>query len=322
MHHHYAADLSAAHITSQEQEEGDKVIHSIPAPHFRASKPDPLLQENVPEEPDKSYEANAYDYKLAAEENTIYGKSHLSLLHQQLESPATPTKPLIKIEYHAPPDALKQNYKDLQEFKELSGLIGKSPEDQIHGLTYLLAKEMQSKLQLQRQQKQLQADIDSQKAKESTAPLLFHPEGSAQLLPKLPVTDHAVLGVQPGRLIGMAKTKQYIPIVEHTPTEEKEQTITVTAAPLHTVELKVPNPHSYVDIGLSPNYPLYGGKLYATQTTKKVLPEQVLQYPTLTHQLHQTHQPSIVSVGSHHGLQQPHDGLGVSRIFFYYFRTK
>ncbi|EDW79741.2 uncharacterized protein Dwil_GK17854 [Drosophila willistoni] len=176
----------------------------IITPQFRPSKPDPL-------------------------QNDQYGLPVAS--------------PLIKIEYHAPADSLNEHYKQLPEFQQLSSLIGKSPDDQIHGLTYLLAKEMQTKLQ--RQGKQLLVD----RPQDSTAPILFHPSQVAAPAPTPPVV-HGSLGVQPGRLIGMAKTKQYVPIIEPGNNDVKE---------LPAIAAKqLPTPSSFIDFipghGLSHGY--------------------------------------------------------------------
>jgi len=167
-------------------------------------------------------------------------------------SPTTTTSSLrlphlIKIEYHAQPDGLKDHYKQLPEFQQLSTLIGKSPDDQIHGLTYLLAKEMQAKLQ--RQGKQL---VD--RPQDSTAPILFHPGQGPSPAPTLKtLLDHGSLGVQPGRLIGMAKTKQYVPIIEPGNNDVKE-----LPAASSSEASKLPTPSSYIDYthghGLSNGY--------------------------------------------------------------------
>ncbi|EDW10252.2 uncharacterized protein LOC6580479 [Drosophila mojavensis] len=189
VHHTYSAEVPQPAAEAQLQH----VTTSVAEPQFRPSKPDPLQVESSP----------------------IYGRPIEQYNYEVQAEPSHATSPLIKIEYLVPADSVKEHYKQSAEFRELSTLIGKSPDDQIHGLTYLLAKEMQAKLQ--RQPKQLLAP--DPRPQDSTAPILFHP-GQAQQqqqavpAPALPVAEHGSLGVQPGRLIGMAKTKQYVPIVE------------------------------------------------------------------------------------------------------------
>ncbi|XP_017050966.1 uncharacterized protein LOC108094730 [Drosophila ficusphila] len=209
VHHTYTAELAPPPTQSVD----------VIVPQFRPSKPDPLLAEapaiyGKPQEP--------YNYDLQQE-----------------------TSPLIHIEYHAQPDGIKENYKQLPEFQQLSTLIGKSPDDQIHGLTYLLAKEMQAKLQ--RQGKHL---VD--RPQDSTAPILFHPSQEPSPAPTLKtLLDHGSLGVHPGRLIGMAKTKQYVPIIEPGNNDVKE-------LPAASEASKLPTPSSYIDYshghGLSNGY--------------------------------------------------------------------
>ncbi|KAI8124030.1 Collagen alpha-5(VI) chain [Lucilia cuprina] len=151
--------------------------------------------------------------------------------------------PVIKIEYHAPAESFKGNYKDIPEFQQLSSLVGKSPEDQIHGLTYLLAKEMQNRLHLQRQHNLggggggggkgsggygggkglgggggYGGEVAAAKPLENKAPVLFEPQeaeggkgaggGGAFYQPIV------------GKYIGMAKSKQYIPVIEQGALEE------------------------------------------------------------------------------------------------------
>lgn len=183
--------------------------------------------------------------------------------------------PVIKIEYHAPADTLKENYKELPEFKELSTLVGKSPEDQIHGLTFLLAKEMQQRLHLQREQKQggLGGEDKAEGAaggyearpQDNKAPILFHPEDAVNHAAAAAVAAHhhgasygggKYLALHPGKIIGMAKTKQYVPVIEHgvgeyhaavaaeKPAQEKQ------AAAVGGLG----KAQSYMSYGLSPNY--------------------------------------------------------------------
>ncbi|ALC41016.1 Cpr50Ca, partial [Drosophila busckii] len=248
VHHTYTAELEAS-----------------AAPQFRASKPDPLQSE---------------------QDAPIYGTP---IEHQQFEAEPQPTAtPMIKIEYLAPADSFKEHYKQLPEFRELSTLIGKSPDDQIHGLTYLIAKEMQSK---QRQPKLLLVD----RPQDSTAPILFHPDQPAQPAPApttlktVTVTDHGSLGVAPGRLIGMGKTKQYVPIVEPGNNDVKE---------LPALPTKVPTPSSFIDFtpghGLSLGY------------------EGVHDEPALTtveHVVHHQHQPTTATIAQHHHQQQQQQQL-------------
>lgn len=207
---------------------------------FRPSKPDPLHIEPV-------------------QSNLIYGRP-IEHFKYEIQTEATPTTtPLIKIEYHVPQARINEHYKQLPEFRELSTLIGKSPDDQIHGLTYLLAKEMQAK---QRQSKQLLVSPPLQdQPQENTAPIQFHPTDNH--VPRAPhpplkaftIGDHVSLGTKPGRLIGMAKTKQYVPIVEQGNNDVKEL---VTLAKQPSSPAALPTPSSYIEFtpghGLSNGY--------------------------------------------------------------------
>jgi len=226
VHHTYSADLAAPQAAATVAEiPHAHLATSIVQPQFRPSKPDPL------------------------QTDPIYGRP---LEQYQYEIQSEPThQPMIKIEYHAPLDNINEHYKQMPEFRELSTLIGKSPDDQIHGLTYLLAKEMQAKLQ--RQPKQLLVAQLHDRPQDSTAPIQFHPAQQAPEVAKLntpQIQDHGQLGVQPGRLIGMAKTKQYVPIVE--PGNNDVADLPVVAA------TKLPTPNSFIDFtpghGLSNGY--------------------------------------------------------------------
>ncbi|XP_017068653.1 uncharacterized protein LOC108106238 [Drosophila eugracilis] len=257
VHHTYTAELAPPPTQSLD----------VIVPQFRPSKPDPLLSEAP----------------------AIYGKPQETYNAYELQPEASP---LIKIEYHAQADSLKDNYKDLPEFQQLSTLIGKSPDDQIHGLTYLLAKEMQAKLQ--RQGKQL---VD--RPQDSTAPILFHPaQGSAPAPTLKTLLDHGSLGVQPGRLIGMAKTKQYVPIIEPGNNDVKELPATSEAS-------KLPTPSSYIDYthghGLSNGYE---GVSHVEEPVTTV--EHVVHHPTVATQLH--HQVQYPSQHQQH-VHQQHHGL-------------
>ncbi|EDW00705.1 GH21032 [Drosophila grimshawi] len=223
VHHTYTAEAAAEPALPEPK------LNVIP-PQFRPSKPDPLL-ESAP----------------------VYGRP-IEQYQYEIQAEPDPTQsPLIKIEYHAPADKINEHYKQMPEFRELSTLIGKSPDDQIHGLTYLLAKEMQAKLQ--RQPKQLLvAQVPDPRPQDNTAPILFHP-GLQQPPPVAGAfkTDLSSLGVQPGRLIGMGKTKQYVPIVESSHNDVKELPAVVSSSPI-----KLPTPSSFVDYmpghGLSHGY--------------------------------------------------------------------
>ncbi|EDV37938.2 uncharacterized protein Dana_GF13709 [Drosophila ananassae] len=252
VHHTYTAELAPPPTQSLD----------VVVPQFRPSKPDPLLSE-APAIYGKPAGQEPYQYEIQQE-----------------------VSPLIKIEYHAPADSIKEHYKQLPEFQQLSTLIGKSPDDQIHGLTYLLAKEMQAKMQ--RQGKQL---VDP-RPQDSTAPILFHPAVQAPAISVAPtlktlLQDHGSLGVQPGRLIGMAKTKQYVPIIEPGNNDVKE---------LPAVPAKLPTPSSYIDYthghGLSNGYE---GVADVEEPVTTV--EHVVHHPTVAtlhphpHQ-HHLHEPS------------------------------
>ncbi|XP_037728383.1 uncharacterized protein LOC119559392 [Drosophila subpulchrella] len=261
VHHTYTAELAPPPTQNLE----------VIVPQFRPSKPDPLL----------------------AEAPAIYGKPQESY-NYDIQQEASP---LIKIEYHAQPDGLKEHYKQLPEFQQLSTLIGKSPDDQIHGLTYLLAKEMQAKLQ--RQGKQL---LD--RPQDSTAPILFHPGQGPSPAPTLKtLLDHGSLGVQPGRLIGMAKSKQYVPIIEPGNNDVKE-----LPAASSSEASKLPTPSSYIDYthghGLSNGYE---GVANVEEPVTTV--EHVVHHPTVATQLlQQVHQQNPHQHHQQH-IQQQHHGL-------------
>ncbi|KAH8297301.1 hypothetical protein KR044_010287 [Drosophila immigrans] len=201
---------------------------SLFTPQFHPSKPDPLETE-------------------LPQSNTIHGKHIEQYSYAAQEEP----QQLIKIEYLAPDDSVNDDYKQMPEFRELSTLVGKSPDDQIHGLTYLLAKEMQAKLHRQPKLVKLQ-----DRPQDNTAPIQFHP----QQLPSQParmhppvMPEHGALGVQPGRLIGMAKTKQYVPIVEPGNNDVAELPPVSSS-----VATKLPTPNSFIEFkpghGLSNGY--------------------------------------------------------------------
>ncbi|KAH8390136.1 hypothetical protein KR200_007846, partial [Drosophila serrata] len=254
VHHTYTAELAPPPTQSLD----------VIVPQFRPSKPDPLL----------------------AESPAIYGTHQEQQYQYEVQPEASP---LIKIEYHAPADSLKEHYKQLPEFQQLSTLIGKSPDDQIHGLTYLLAKEMQAKLQ--RQGKQL---VD--RPQDSTAPILFHPGQGAAPAPTLKTqAEHGHLGIQPGRLIGMAKTKQYVPIIEPGNNDVKE------LPPVSST--KLPTPSSYIDYthghGLSNGYE---GVPHIEEPEVTTV-EHVVHHPTvatLQHQVQHQIQPQIQPQIQHH----------------------
>uniref|UniRef100_A0A6P4FK90 Uncharacterized protein LOC108052397 n=1 Tax=Drosophila rhopaloa TaxID=1041015 RepID=A0A6P4FK90_DRORH len=257
VHHTYTAELAPPPTQSLE----------VIVPQFRPSKPDPLL----------------------AETPAIYGKPQESYNYEIQPEPS----PLIKIEYHAQADGIKEHYKQLPEFQQLSTLIGKSPDDQIHGLTYLLAKEMQAKLQ--RQGKQL---VD--RPQDSTAPILFHPAQSPAPAPTLKtLLDHGSLGVQPGRLIGMAKTKQYVPIIEPGNNDVKE---------LPAVPTKLPTPSSYIDYthghGLSNGYE---GVAHVEEPVTTV--EHVVHHPTVATQPQHHQQNHLQQHHQQNHIQQHHHNL-------------
>ncbi|XP_030388266.1 uncharacterized protein LOC115634575 [Scaptodrosophila lebanonensis] len=264
VHHTYSAQLSAP----QPPAPPPPTTADIAAPQFRASKPDPL-QEHV--EPTVSY----------LQVHSSHGSAHIKPLeHYQYEihpEPQPSSAPQIKIEYHAPPDHIKEHYKELPEFRELSTLIGKSPDDQIHGLTYLLAKEMQAKLQ--RQGKLL----DSDRPQDSTSPILFHP-GPVQ--PQLPtpslkaLVEHGSLGVQPGRLIGMGKTKQYVPIIEPGNNDIKQVLPAPTApAPAPAAETKLATPTSFIKF--APGHGLSHGYEGISDEQPLTTLEHVVQHPAV-----------------------------------------
>ncbi|XP_041449073.1 LOW QUALITY PROTEIN: uncharacterized protein LOC111075645 [Drosophila obscura] len=261
-HHTYTAELAPAPAPTQ------SIDVSI-GPQFRPSKPDPLQEE----------------YHHAEENMPIYGKALEPYQYQIQHEPSPSASPLIKIEYHAQADSIKEHYKQLPEFQQLSTLIGKSPDDQIHGLTYLLAKEMQAKLQ--RQGKQLMVD----RPQDSTAPILFHP-GQVQAPAPVPTLKTLAdlgggsLGVHQGRLIGMAKTKQYVPIIESGNNDVKELLPAVPSS----VAPKLPTPSSFIDYtpghGLSHGYE--GVRDDEQQPVTTV--EHVVHHPTVTNYHHQQQQ--------------------------------
>lgn len=231
IHHTYSAESGVPAQVAVSQPEIPKDHY-----HFRPSKPDPLSIEPV-------------------QSNLIYGRP-IEHFKYDIQTESTPsTTPMIKIEYHVPEARINENYKQLPEFRELSTLIGKSPDDQIHGLTYLIAKEMQAKQQ--RQSKQLLIPIQDQ-PQENTAPIQFHPsESHTQHSHQVPsqvkgfaIRDHIPLGTKPGRLIGMAKAKQYVPIVEQGNNDVKEILVTKTPTAL-------PTPSSYIEF--SPGHGLSNG---------------------------------------------------------------
>ncbi|XP_055856087.1 uncharacterized protein LOC129919258 [Episyrphus balteatus] len=124
-----------------------------------------LIETNAPikvayVEPNYGYGAKMYPYNIANniqanqpannEQNAdvVYGKHH----QEDLLSKITNNQ-----------ESQLGTLQDNKEFQELSALIGKSPTDQVHGLSYLMAKEMQRKKAGQRPQDQ-------------TSPILFHPK--------------------------------------------------------------------------------------------------------------------------------------------------
>ncbi|XP_023159290.1 uncharacterized protein LOC105665593 [Ceratitis capitata] len=322
VHHTYAADVSHA------LQEEVPVAVAIKAVNFRPSKPDPLLNENKLSE-GSSAEAvghgggadghGGYNVALHAggghgsggEQHVLaeYSGGHGAEVGQQSveqykyevvqaegEEQKASQAPLVKIEYHGPVDAIKQNFKELPEFKELSTLVGKSTEDQIHGLTYLLAKEMQNKLKLQRKKYYV---AEAKDAHANTAPIVF-PLEHQQIAEQKQQQQQAHAGALHGRLIGMAKSKEYIPIVEHGPAAEQKaaasggnahgsvQHIAIPAPKQYVaikVEPKAPLPNSYIEYGLSPNYQGVkgGGEGSAGEDGQKtkLLVEQVVHHPTV-----------------------------------------
>lgn len=262
VHHTYSAELVTHELPAPAAEaQLQHVASNVAVPQFRPSKPDPLQVESSP----------------------IYGRPIEQYKYEVQAEPSPSTPPLIKIEYLAPADSVKEHYKQLPEFRELSTLIGKSPDDQIHGLTYLLAKEMQAKLQ--RQPKQLLvAQIPDPRPQDNTAPILFHPgqtqqqqQQHSQLAPApvLAIAEHGSLGVQPGRLIGMAKTKQYVPIVEPGNNDVKEQ-----PALASTAATKVPTPSSFIDF--NPGHGLSHGYEGIRDEQPLTTIEHIVHHPTHT----------------------------------------
>ncbi|KAH8402485.1 hypothetical protein KR009_012346, partial [Drosophila setifemur] len=278
VHHTYTAELGPPPTQALD----------VIVPQFRPSKPDPLLSEAP----------------------AIYGKpSNLEQYQYEIQPEASP---LIKIEYHAQADGIKEHYKQLPEFQQLSSLIGKSPDDQIHGLTYLLAKEMQAKLQ--RQGKQMM-----DRPQDSTAPILFHPGQVQAPAPTLKtLLEHGSLGVQPGRLIGMAKTKQYVPIIEPGNNDVKE-----LPAVASSESSKLATPSSYIDYthghGLSQGYEGVGNGQEHVTTVEHVVHhpavEQAVHYPAVEHAVHQPTMATLqhqyqYPVSHHHHHQEQHQGHG------------
>ncbi|XP_011186820.2 uncharacterized protein LOC105214853 [Zeugodacus cucurbitae] len=333
VHHAYVADVSHAL-----QEEVPSAV-AIKAIHFRPSKPDPLLNENKLAEAaggevgaygggggHGGYNAGVHGGHGGGEQQVVavYAGAHAGGGHAggeqasvghaaaaeqynydvgqaaaQLQKVAE--VPLVKIEYHGPADDVKQNFKELPEFKQLSTLVGKSTEDQIHGLTYLLAKEMQNKLKLQRKNIYIAAGPG---AHTNTAPIVFPLEHQQAAELKQQQVQAHVGGIH-GRLIGMAKSKEYIPIVENGPAAEQKvaasgaggeggghdevQQIAIPAPKQYIairVEPKAPLPNSFVEYGLSPNYQgmkgLEVGAAGGVGGEKtKLLVEQVIHHPKL-----------------------------------------
>uniref|UniRef100_A0A1I8N824 Pro-resilin n=1 Tax=Musca domestica TaxID=7370 RepID=A0A1I8N824_MUSDO len=289
---------------------GNEVLKAVPAPQFKGGEEiDPLLGEKLGVAPTVEQYSKAYANNIPTHEFKLKLYSPEALIAKaQLEaklkiaaieaenkkitaalkgggggggggggkggyavSPAVNAKgPLIKIEYHAAADAFKDNYKDSPEFKQLSSLVGKSPEDQIHGLTYLLAKEMQNRLHGKQKYGEKIVGGGGLRPQDNKAPQLFHPGVAAE----------AGLGGGKGggeesggggggrgggaKYIGMAKAKQYVPVIEQYPVDEYK----VAAAAL-AVAGKNPRgagggggglgekyaaPHGYMSYGLSPNY--------------------------------------------------------------------
>ncbi|EDW60730.1 uncharacterized protein Cpr50Ca [Drosophila virilis] len=249
VHHTYSAKLAAPEAAAEPS------LQHV-APQFRPSKPDPLQSELV-------------------ETNPIYGRPVEQYKYDIQAEPSPSTAPMIKIEYHASADSINEHYKQLPEFRELSTLIGKSPDDQIHGLTYLLAKEMQAKMQ-----RQPKAQIPDPRPQDNTAPILFHPQQqpapATATLKTLTVTEHGSLGVQPGRLIGMAKTKQYVPIVEPGNNDVKELPVVPS-----TAATKLPTPSSFIDF--SPGHGLSRGYEGVHDEQPLTTVEHIVHHPTQTH---------------------------------------
>ncbi|XP_034654890.1 uncharacterized protein LOC117892645 [Drosophila subobscura] len=273
-HHTYTAELAAAPVPTQSID--------VIVPQFRPSKPDPLQEE---------YQAQAQE--------PIYGRALEPYQYAIQHEPSPAASPLIKIEYHGPADSAKEHYKQLPEFQQLSTLIGKSPDDQIHGLTYLLAKEMQAKLQ--RQGKQLVMD----RPQDSTAPVLFHPGQMQAPAPVPTLKTLAGLGVHQGRLIGMAKTKQYVPIIESGNNDVKEQLPAVPSS----MAPKLPTPSSFMDY--TPGHGLshgYEGVRDEQRQQPVTTVEHVVHHPTITnyHQQHPQQQQQQQQHPEQHHYQAAH----------------
>ncbi|XP_067633188.1 uncharacterized protein Cpr50Ca [Eurosta solidaginis] len=297
VYHKYAADLSYAL-------EGTAPMEiAITGRNFRPSKPDPILDENKFSEASAKqvqggysgtygYKAFGGDGQKSAAEYEKQAEFEEAKYRYEVENDAEPEKeaeaPLIKIEYHGPADSLKQNFKELPEFKQLSTLVGKSTEDQIHGLTYLLAKEMQNKLKLQRHKLQVG---EGQGDQTKTSPILFPVEEKEAGDEKKQEQQQQAAGMQ-GRLIGMAKAKEYIPIVEQpTAAEQKasgggggggggggsEAMSGAKENKAMKAEPKSPLPNSFMSYGLSPNYEIMKGGEGGGMT--KFLVEQIMHHP-------------------------------------------
>ncbi|SPP74256.1 Hypothetical predicted protein [Drosophila guanche] len=274
--HTYTAELAAAATPAPvpPTQSIDVIV-----PQFRPSKPDPLQEEYRAQEP-------------------IYGRALEPYQYAIQHEPSPAASPLIKIEYHAPADSVKEHYKQLPEFQQLSTLIGKSPDDQIHGLTYLLAKEMQAKLQ--RQGKQLVMD----RPQDSTAPILFHP-GQVQAPAPVPTLKTLAdlggsLGVHQGRLIGMAKTKQYVPIIESAGNNDVKEQLPAVPSSMAAAPPKLPTPSSFIDY--TPGHGLshgYEGVRDEERQQPVTTVEHVVHHPTITN-YHQQQQQQQQHPEQHH----------------------
>ncbi|KAH8398231.1 hypothetical protein KR222_009069, partial [Zaprionus bogoriensis] len=252
LHHTYSADMAVPKTEAAETHIQQAEISTGTSP-FLPSKPDPLqVLQPIP----------------------IYGVPVEQFKYNIKAKSASPLVPLIKIEYHAPQSNTNEHYKELSEFQELSTLVGKSPDDQIHGLTYLLAKEMQAK---QRQSKLL---LDTQlhdRPQDNTAPIQFHPSQSQSQRPTLPSTLPQALpltnhGLESRKFVGMAKTKQYVPILEPGNNDVKELPVTASKA-----SAELPSPSSFIKF--APGHGLSNGYegIHDDQPLIKV--ESVVHYP-------------------------------------------
>nr|XP_014088599.2 uncharacterized protein LOC106616460 [Bactrocera oleae]XP_036231693.1 uncharacterized protein LOC106616460 [Bactrocera oleae] len=350
VHHTYSADVSHS------LQEDVPAAVAIKAVHFRPSKPDPLLNENKLTEAAVGETGGYGDGHVSydgihsgnggGEQQTVavYAGGHAgggqedvghaetvpqSVEHYKYEVDqvaAQPQKeaevPLVKIEYHGPADEIKQNFKELPEFKQLSTLVGKSTEDQIHGLTYLLAKEMQNKLKLQRKKLYISSGPG---VHTNTAPIVF-PVDHPQIGELKQQQVQTFAGGIHGRLIGMAKSKEYIPIVEHGPAAEQKtvssagggaegnghgpvQNIAIPAPKQYVaikVEPKAPLPNSFVEYGLSPNYQgikgAEAGAVGEAGQKTKLLVEQVIHHPRMYNSgAGAEHAKAIVAEAEQHG---------------------